>query len=56
MIAHNHPSGDPKPSSQDVELTKKLAEGLRLMDIALYDHLVIAGGKVYSFKMNGHVF
>ena len=56
MIAHNHPSGDSKPSTQDIEMTRKLATGLRLLDIILYDHFVVGTGHVYSFKAHGLEF
>ncbi|MCJ7737494.1 MAG: DNA repair protein RadC [Anaerolineae bacterium] len=41
MIAHNHPSGDPNPSPEDVALTRRLVEAGKLMEIAVLDHLVI---------------
>jgi DNA repair protein RadC len=41
IVAHNHPSGDPTPSNEDVELTKVLVEASRLMSIPLHDHLII---------------
>jgi len=56
IVAHNHPSGDVKPSGKDIEMTKQLAAGLRLMDIMLFDHLIVGSGKVYSFKAHGHDF
>jgi DNA repair protein RadC len=56
MIAHNHPSGDTKPSAQDIDMTKKLAAGLKTMDIALIDHFIVGSGALYSFKAHGHDF
>jgi len=56
MIAHNHPSGDSKPSAQDLEMTRKLAGSLKVMDIMLYDHFIVGSDNIYSFKMNGHDF
>ena len=41
VVAHNHPSGDPTPSEGDVEMTKKLVEAGRLMNIPLLDHLIV---------------
>lgn len=41
-IAHNHPSGDPTPSPQDVELTRRVAEAARLLDVEFLDHIVWA--------------
>ncbi|MCL4325369.1 MAG: DNA repair protein RadC [Candidatus Thermoplasmatota archaeon] len=42
IIAHNHPSGDPEPSVEDINFTKKLAEQCKLFDIAVVDHLIIS--------------
>ena len=41
ILAHNHPSGNTKPSQADINLTKKLVEGGKLLDIAVLDHLII---------------
>lgn len=53
LIAHNHPSGDPTPSRADLEGTRRLAELLRPLEIALVDHLVIARDGVTSFRQLG---
>ncbi|MCX8516331.1 MAG: DNA repair protein RadC [Alphaproteobacteria bacterium] len=53
IIVHNHPSGHSKPSPSDILETKKLAIGLRAMDISLHDHLIISQDGHYSFKANG---
>lgn len=50
MLLHNHPSGDPHPSSADVEITKKIKEAGELMDIPLIDHIVVGDGCYISFK------
>ena len=61
MVAHNHPSGDPTPSAQDVELTRKLVEVSRIMAIPLLDHIIVgavdsADGKGFvSMRENGAV-
>ena len=52
IVAHNHPSGDPTPSSEDIEVTKKLIAASELVDVALLDHIVLgapgsAGGNGY---------
>ncbi len=44
IICHNHPSGDPTPSKEDVALTRQLAEGARLLGIKLHDHVIIGSG------------
>jgi DNA repair protein RadC len=41
ILVHNHPSGDPQPSRADIEITRKLADAARLLDITIHDHLVI---------------
>ena len=53
ILVHNHPSGDPSPSSEDVELTKKLAAAGKLLDIDVLDHVVIGAGRYVSLKENG---
>lgn len=47
IVAHNHPSGDPSPSSSDIRVTKKLNEASKAIEIELLDHIVI-GKKLYS--------
>lgn len=49
IIAHNHPDGNIQPSVQDKLMTKKIAEAGALLDIALCDHLIIAGDSYFSF-------
>lgn len=44
ILAHNHPSGDPEPSSADVNITSKIKESLNLVDIRLLDHIVVGDG------------
>ena len=44
LLVHNHPSGDPTPSKEDVALTRQLAEGARLLGVRLHDHLVLGNG------------
>ena len=44
ILVHNHPSGDPSPSKEDIHLTRQLAEGARLLGIRLHDHIVIGNG------------
>ncbi len=50
IVAHNHPSGDPTPSSDDVALTRSLREAGKLLDIALLDHLIFGGMNYVSLK------
>jgi DNA repair protein RadC len=53
IVAHNHPSGNPKPSESDITLTKKIKEAGKLLDISLLDHLIIARDKYFSFADEG---
>lgn len=52
IVAHNHPSGNLKPSSHDITITKKIKEATALFDIELLDHLIIYQDKYYSFADN----
>jgi DNA repair protein RadC len=45
MIAHNHPSGDATPSSEDVRITKQLVQAGRILDVRVMDHLIVGPGK-----------
>jgi len=53
VLVHNHPSGNPSPSKDDLTITKKLKESARTIDIYIHDHLIIAGNDVYSFSDHG---
>ena len=53
ILAHNHPSGDPTPSRDDIEITKQVFSAAAALGITVHDHLIIAGNKYYSFKSNG---
>lgn len=50
ILAHNHPSGDPTPSDNDLTFTKRIWEGGRIMGIDLVDHLIVAENSYFSFK------
>lgn len=53
LIAHNHPSGQLKPSVEDINLTKKLKEGGKILDIGLLDHLILTNESYLSFADEG---
>lgn len=53
ILAHNHPSGDPQPSTQDVEMTRRMLEGASLLGIDLLDHIIIGDGLFVSLKQQG---
>ena len=55
VMAHNHPSGNLRPSVHDIELTRKLKESARLMDITLFDHLILSSQGYFSFADEGHL-
>ena len=55
IIAHNHPSGNLRPSIEDNRLTKRVAEAAKLFDIAVLDHLIVTSESFYSFSDNGDI-
>lgn len=50
VLVHNHPSGDPEPSDEDVRLTSEVIAAAQLLDIQVLDHLVVAGDKFTSIR------
>lgn len=55
ILAHNHPSGTPEPSTADHTLTQALKQALALIDVRVLDHFVVAGKHVYSFTEHGQL-
>ncbi len=55
ILAHNHPSGTPEPSTADHTLTQALKQALTLIDVRVLDHFVVAGKHVYSFTEHGQL-
>jgi DNA repair protein RadC len=53
IVAHNHPSGDPTPSPEDIMVTKQIVEAGKLLDIECLDHLVIGKGRYVSMRERG---
>lgn len=53
ILAHNHPSGDPSPSREDREVTRRLVQAGRLLGIEVLDHLVVGDGRYASFRERG---
>lgn len=53
MLAHNHPSGQLKPSAADIQLTRRVKEAGLLLDIQLLDHIIVGNGNYYSFADEG---
>lgn len=55
LVSHNHPSGDPYPSTEDRSLTHALEEAGRILGIPLLDHIVIGDGRFWSFREHGEL-
>src|SRR5687768_15198482 len=53
ILLHNHPSGDPTPSREDVRLTRQLVESARLLDLRVHDHVIIGRGRFISLAERG---
>jgi DNA repair protein RadC len=55
VLAHNHPSGDPRPSDSDCRATRRLATAAEVIDCAVLDHLVFAGNECTSLRRLGYL-
>jgi len=53
IVAHNHPSGDPEPSPEDIALTRRLGEAAKILGITLLDHVIVTTNKYSSLKERG---
>jgi len=53
VLVHNHPSGDPSPSKDDIEMTRAIADACRPLGIAIHDHIIVGSSDVTSFKALG---
>ena len=53
IFAHNHPSGDPQPSPEDTALTRKLVMACRVVDLTVHEHIIIGGGRYFSYADSG---
>jgi len=53
ILVHNHPSGDPEPSEEDLRITKRLTEAGKIIGIEVLDHIIIANDCFHSFKERG---
>lgn len=53
IVVHNHPSGDPTPSAEDRQVTRQLVEAGHLLDLPVYDHVILAGDRYLSFVSAG---
>jgi len=55
IFAHNHPSGDPKPSQEDVAITRQLVFACRVVGITVHEHLIIGNNRYFSFADDGDI-
>lgn len=53
IAGHNHPSGDPTPSSDDITLTQRLTQAGEILGVEVIDHLIVGDGRYYSFREGG---
>ncbi len=53
ILSHNHPSGDPNPSVDDVQLTRRLVDAGALLGVDVLDHIIVGDGRYFSFKEGG---
>ena len=56
IVVHNHPSGDPTPSPDDIALTRAIVQAGKMLDIDVLDHLIIGSGRWVSLKEHGGGF
>jgi len=54
ILLHNHPSGDPAPSAEDLHLTRRLREVGEVFDIKVLDHIIVGAGRYVSFVDDGY--
>lgn len=55
ILAHNHPSGDPAPSAEDLAVTRRLLSACRLVGISIHEHIIIGANRYFSFADHGHM-
>lgn len=55
IVCHNHPSGDPTPTIDDADVTRRLASTGEVIGISVLDHIIVGDGRYYSFKEAGRV-
>jgi len=55
ILMHNHPSGDPTPSKEDISITKRLVEGGNILGIHIIDHIIFGNGNYISLKEKGYI-
>jgi DNA repair protein RadC len=55
VIAHNHPSGEARPSTQDIEVTRRISSVCKALQIAVYDHIIVTRNGSFSFRRSGYM-
>ncbi len=55
IVAHNHPTGEPAPSGEDITTTRRLAEAGKIVGIPVLDHVIVTNSSYYSFKEGGYL-
>ena len=55
ILVHNHPSGDPSPSQEDIQVTKKIMAACKAIDVSIHDHLIIGKNSEVSLRSDGHL-
>ena len=53
ILAHNHPSGDPSPSREDIDMTRQIIDAAKALSISVHDHVIIGNGRWLSFRQEG---
>lgn len=53
ILVHNHPSGDPSPSREDVEMTRQVRQATAALAVTLHDHVIVGNGRCFSFRREG---
>lgn len=56
ILIHNHPSGDPTPSKEDIQMTGRVQDALRSLDITVHDHLIIGADREHSMRAAGEMY
>ena len=55
ILVHNHPSGDPTPSSADIEMTRRIADAAEVLGLTLHDHIIVGQGRETSLRGEGYI-
>lgn len=56
VLIHNHPSGDPTPSNDDIQITHRIHKGAQILELKMIDHIIIGDNRYYSFHENEQIF